>query len=474
MTAYAALGRLKITVALRRRGFARSVARTAGFNFAAMATAGLGGIIIARAAGPTVRGEYAAVTAWMSVLLIVGGMGQPTALVYYVAREPLRARDYVATSRAMMLATGMVALMVGVLLAPVLGHGLPAVTLGYRIAFGMSIVSFVGGSFTASLQARDLHRWNVVRLIQPALGLIGIVVLWRLWRLTLDAALIVIATSLLLQLLWAYRYCRRTGLAPGRVHVALIRPLLRYGTAQIAAMAPATLNATLDQLVLSQTVPAADLGRYAIAVSISLLPMPLVTAIGNVAFPRLAGQRTVTDETIQLQRRSVLTSAGLATAILVPLAAVSYWLVPLVFGAAYRGAVPLLWMLTPGAVFLACGQVTGDLLLGRRQPAVVAWAQGIAAIFTVALLFALLPLVGVYGAAIASTVSYGVALAVMLRRLSRLSRPPRQEARHRRDGHGPPRGEARISPSRHDYDRPLCPPTSDPPSPITRPVTTEL
>ena len=34
--------------------------------------------------------------------------------------------------------------------------------------------------------------------------------------------------------------------------------------------------------------------------------------------------------------------------------------------------------------------------------------------FTVALLVALLPVVGVYGAAIASTVAYGVALAVML------------------------------------------------------------
>ena len=132
----------------------------------------------------------------------------------------------------------------------------------------------------------------------------------------------------------------------------------------------------------------------------------------------------MTGATRQLQRLSVLASAGLAAAMLAPLAAVSYWLVPLVFGAAYRGAVPLLWVLTPGSVFLACGQVTGDLLRGRRQPAVVAWAEGIAAIFTVALLFALLPLVGVYGAAIASTVSYGVALAVMLRRLSRLSRPP--------------------------------------------------
>jgi O-antigen/teichoic acid export membrane protein len=446
------LRRLRITAALRRPGFVRSVASTAGFNFAATAAGGLGGIIIARVVGPTVRGEYAAITAWMGVLLLVGGMGQPAALVYYVAREPLRAHEYVATSRVMMLATGTVVLVAGVLLAPVLGHGLSAVTTGYRIAFGALIVVFVGGSFTASLQGRDLHLWNVVRVTQPAFGLIAIVVLWWLRRLTLDAVMIVIAVSMVLQLLWAYRYCRRTGLAPGRGRVALVRPLLGYGTAQIAALAPATLNAQLDQLVLSQTVPAADLGRYAIAVSISLLPMPLVTAIGSVALPRLARQREVTAATRRLQRLSVLTSAGVAAAVLAPLAAASYWLVPLVFGAAYRGAVPLLWVLTPGSVFLACGQVTGDLLRGRRHPAVVAWAEGIAAIFTVALLFALLPLVGVYGAAIASTVSYGVALAVMLRRLSRL--PHHSLAGTAETATAPPSGEAQVSipPCRHDHD----------------------
>ena len=72
---------------------------------------------------------------------------------------------------------------------------------------------------------------------------------------------------------------------------------------------------------------------------------------------------------------------------LVPLALAAHWLVPLIFGAAYLGAVPLLWILTPGAVFLACGQVVGDLLRGRSQPGAVAWAQGLAAVFTVVLLF---------------------------------------------------------------------------------------
>ena len=189
--------------------------------------------------------------------------------------------------------------------------------------------------------------------------------------------------------------------------------------AQIAALTPAAVNAYLDQLVLSQTVALADLGRYAIAVSLTSVPIPLVAAIGNVAFPRLAARSVVTEGTRRLQVLAVLGSAGLAAGMLVPLALVAYWLVPLVFGKAYSSAVPLLWILTPGAVFLmrtgrgrsaARKEPTGRRSAGAR----------IAAVFTVVLLFTLLPIVGVAGAAIASTVSYGVALAVMLRCLWRL------------------------------------------------------
>jgi O-antigen/teichoic acid export membrane protein len=108
---------------------------------------------------------------------------------------------------------------------------------------------------------------------------------------------------------------------------------------------------------------------------------------------------------------------------LLPIAASSYWLIPAVFGPAYRAAVPLVLILTPGGIFLACSQVTGDLLRGLGRPGLVAVAQGFAAVFTVVLLIALLPSAGVAGAAIASTVAYGIALAVMLRCLWRMPLP---------------------------------------------------
>lgn len=420
VTAGAAVTRRELVSILRRRGIGRQVAGTAGYSVASTAAAGLGGIIIARALGPAMRGDYAAVTAWFGIALMVGGMGQPAALCFHVAHDPGNARSYVATSRAMMLVTGIAALTAGILMAPLLARGNAGLTVAYRIAFASSIVAFVGASYTFSLQATNLRWWNTVRVSQPVLSLASLVVLWRLRLLTLTAAMIILALTMLLQLGWAYYRCRSAGLAPGRAQAQLVRPLARYGAAQIAALTPAALNADLDQLVLSQAVSPAALGRYAIAVSCSLLPIPMVSAIGNVAFPRLASRRRVDGLAGRMQWLAILGSACAAVGVLVPLDLVAPWLIPRVFGPGYPGVVPLLWILTPAGVFLACNQVTGDVLRGRKRPMVVARAQGLAAVFTVILLVILVPFAGVYGAAIASSVAYGVALVMMLLRLRRL------------------------------------------------------
>ncbi len=265
---------------------------------------------------------------------------------------------------------------------------------------------------------------------QPVLAFTAVTMLWLLHMLTLHTAIWVLAVTMTIQLGYAYYWCCRTGLAPGRARAKLVGPLSRYGLSQLAAVAPATVNTYLDQLVLSQLVPPADLGRYAIAVSATLVPVPLVSAIGNVAFPQLAARRNAAPGGSRLQFAAVVVSAGLATAVLLPIAASAYWLIPAVFGTAYRGAVPLLWLLSPGGIFLACGQVAGDLLRGINKPGLVAVAQGLAAVFTVLLLITLLPSMGVTAAAVASTVSYGIALAMMIHWLRR---PPRtRSARHRR------------------------------------------
>ena len=99
---------------------------------------------------------------------LLGEVGQSAAVCFYVARDPGQARGYVATSRAMMMVTG------------VLAHGRrpgagararPRDTgadrcLPDRLLRARSI-AFIGTSYTYSLQARSTERWNLVRVGQP-------------------------------------------------------------------------------------------------------------------------------------------------------------------------------------------------------------------------------------------------------------------------------------------------------------------
>jgi O-antigen/teichoic acid export membrane protein len=405
---------------LPRHHIGKTIARTAAFNFGATFAAGLGAVILARSFGPHVLGEYAAITAWYGVALVIGDMGQAVAVCFHVARYPDLSREYVATSRTMMVATGFIAIVAGLIISPLLSDEKQGLMMGYQIAFGALIIVFVGSSYLSSLQAKDLDKWNVVRVSQPILSLIATAILWWFDLLTLDIAILVLAGSMLLQLLWAYYCCRRVGLAPGRSRRNLIRPLAKYGLPQIAAAAPAALNTQLDQLVLSQTVPSAVLGRYAVAVSLSLIPIPFVSAIGNVLFPRLASRDVDSGGTERMQWIAILCGAAAAVIFLVPFDLIAPRLVIMIFGARYQNVVPILWILTPGTIFLCCGRIASDLLRGRNRSLAIAVGQGVSAVVTVMLLVALLPLIGVYGAAIASTVAYGVALAIMLVSLWRL------------------------------------------------------
>jgi O-antigen/teichoic acid export membrane protein len=402
---------------LNRSSIGRSIAGTAGFNIAVYAAAAIGGVIISRAIGPTTRGEYAAVTSWLGIAIMLGEIGLPTALCFYVARDRQQAPAYFATSHCIMAVTSIAVMIAGMILAPVLAVGHPGLTTGYRLAFACVLIPCFSDNFTSALMGYDQSSWNRVRLCQPLTSFLVIVTLWRINLLNLDSALVVLFASVLVQLCLAYWTCRRIGLGSARYSSRLVRPLVSYGVAQIAAAAPASLNTYLDQLVLSVTVPPADLGRYSIAVSLTLLPGPVVSAIGYVLLPRLAAGKDTSGRTHQLQTNAIWASVLLSVAILAPIDLAAPWLVPLAFGAAYRGVVPLLWILSPGGVFLSSGQVVANLLRGRKRQIVVAKAEGIALIFTLALLGALLPILGVTGAAIASTIPYGVSLAFMLKSL---------------------------------------------------------
>lgn len=403
------------------RRFGWTVAQTSACNVAAAVTAGVAGIIIARSLGPAVRGEYAAVMAWFGVALLLGQLGQSAATTYFVARERTRAADYLATSRNLMVISGVVTLGAGVFAAPLLASVTGAPAAGYLLMFATCVAGFVAASYLSSLQATHVRRWNVGRLSQPVAFLVTIAALYLLYRLDLGIVLGVVSATVVAQAGSAYWLCRREGLAGGRGSFELLRPLTRYGLGQVASAAPSLATTRLSVLVLSLTVTPTALGQYAVAESVTALAVPVVAAVGYVSFPRIASRSLSRSELLRLQRLSLRSSLIAGIVLMLSVMATASWLVPMVFGEGFRGAVPLVLLLAPGGVLLAWGRVCADLLKGHGRPYAVAGAEAVAAVVMAAGLAVLVPLWGVVGAAVAASVAAAVSPLLMLRVLRRVA-----------------------------------------------------
>lgn len=400
-------------------GLGKSVATTAAFNVMTAGTAAAAGIVIARSLGPTGRGEYAAILAWYGPVHHIGQLGQASATTFFVARHPQRTPVYLATSRNMMAASGIAVLVMGLVAAPLLGRHNPAMTLGYGLMFATCLPAFIGGTFTFSLQSSDLSRWNLVRIIQPALFVVTVGVLHLTGHLGLIPALLALSVTLVVQAGFSYELCRRRRVTGGRADLALARPMMRYGLLRLVASIPGEIVFGVDRLVLSLAVAPAALGQYAVAFSLTSVAGPIVAAVGNVTFPRLASRVLSPMGAARLQRRAVLASIATGVILMLPLALLASWAVPAVFGTGYRDAVPLVWLLAPGGVFFASTQVCSDLLLGYGRPLAVAWAQGAASVVTIGVMAVLLPTAGASGVAIASSVGAATSFLLMMRALRR-------------------------------------------------------
>ncbi|MCC6435804.1 MAG: polysaccharide biosynthesis C-terminal domain-containing protein [Acidimicrobiales bacterium] len=87
------------------------------------------------------------------------------------------------------------------------------------------------------------------------------------------------------------------------------------------------------------------------------------------------------------------------------------WLVPLLFGADFGPAVPLLWLLIPGQVLYNTAWVISARFLGAGRPGVAARAIGVAAVTNVVALGPAVSVFGAAGAAMLTSVCQGMYLA---------------------------------------------------------------
>jgi len=168
------------------------------------------------------------------------------------------------------------------------------------------------------------------------------------------------------------------------------------------------VNLRLDQLLMIRLVSSHDLGLYAIAVNLATLPTLATSAFGSFVLPRVAGGDEHVVDRASRVAVVVILLAGSLVALALPIG------LPLVFGDAFSGSLPMTLILLAGLIPMSLISILNPALGGAGVPAAGSYAQIAALVVTVPGLIVALPLIGAIGAAIVSSVAYMVSAAVLL------------------------------------------------------------
>ncbi len=377
-------------------------------------------IVLARALGPEGRGLTALYQAGVNVGFAFFGFGIGAAIIYHVARRDLTSRQALEAGLSVTLvATALTAAALGVI-ALLAGDRLDSAGVPFWLALVAvpAVIQFrvVEGALRA--QGR-FGASNSLELLLPLTTLVGLLAIEATAGLDVARAIAAWSLSIVAPVLLGYVLVGRASWPRGLGTLASLIPALRFGLQSQAGNLVQLLNYRLDSYLVLLFVSTSGVGLYAVGVSLSEGMWFIANSVAVVLLTDLtAGDAAHAARLTPIVCRNTLAvtaAAALGGAIVAPL------VIPAVFGAAFDGALaPFLWLL-PGTVGLAGGKVLAAYVFSRGRPAINAWIAVATLAVNVGADLALIPAFEVSGAAIGSSLAYGVSLgltAIAYRRLS--------------------------------------------------------
>lgn len=223
------------------------------------------------------------------------------------------------------------------------------------------------------------------------------------WALVGESALI--AAALVLALATSGRAWLRW-----RVSRAAATTFLRDGWPVALASAFILVYTRVDQIMLGQMVGSRELGVYAVAVRMVEATYFIPTVLVASAFPSVLEARAQGEEAFEARLDRLyraLALAGYAVAIGITICA--WWIIPLLFGPAYRAAAPAAAVLAWSVPFTNLGVARGAYLTAMNWMKPYLFTVVLGCAVNIALNLIWIPRWGAVGASLASCVSYWVA-----------------------------------------------------------------
>ena len=356
------------------------------------------GVLTARMLGPEGRGELAAITTWPQFMAFVMTLGLPAAVTFLMKSQPGEARSLYWAVLPLATLLGVAAAVAGWFLLPLwLIAYSPAIVRTAQWAMLLAPVALLNITLISVLQAREeFTLFNLTRLSHPFCSLLLLslaAVSGSLTSITASAAtLLALLPSFSVQI---FRLSRTYAFTLARYGSAT-RSLLSYGIRSYGIGLVGALGGQLDRALLVGLVSPEMLGTYVVAANASLAVAAFPTALGLVLLPKASGREA--GDVMEMTSRSARVSLLVSIPAALVLAAAGPFVIGVVYGPGFEGAVPVFRILLFEAVFRGLVLVLSQALMALNRPGLATIVDGTGLTVLFASLAVFVPAFGLNGA----------------------------------------------------------------------------
>lgn len=332
------------------------------------------GTIAARALGVEQRGTFAFIFLVSQVVATFGTLGVPIALTYFIAPDPARTRR-LGWRLHRFLPTQLVVVTVvhGGLLLALFWSGDGDIKIAAAISLVTSSSQVAQQYGLGVLQGLRQFRWfNVLRLVGPVGYAVAAVLFWVAERRSL--------IDMTVAYTGAYLFAALATVAAASLSILPLdrstrdgdpstADMVRFGLKGLLGAASPLETFRIDQSVVGLFLAPAALGLYVSAVAFTNLPKFIAQSIGMVAYPYVA--RHTDDHARRVTMWRFVAFATLACAgIVAALELTVGWLIPLMFGESFKGAIPVARVLLIAGFLIGVRRILSDGARGIGKPGV--------------------------------------------------------------------------------------------------------
>lgn len=386
--------------------FVRKVAETFATRILLIGIALITGVIVARILGPEGRGLYAIAVTLATTGVQFGNLGLHASNTYFVAKDRTLLPALVGNTLFVSFVIGGLIACLALLLfflwpnlapvhGPLLAFALMWIPLGLAYMLMQNIL----------LGIHEVRAYNKIELVMQIVGvtLIGVVIISHF--VTVEIVFFMGLVTVAVSAAWAFWRIKPHLLLRPSFSFPLFINNIQYGIKAYLAAFFAFLVLRADMLMVKYMLGAEQAGYYSIAVSMADMTYILPVTAGAILFPKLSAIHNI-DEKWDLTKKTAIGIAFVMTASTAIASLLVAPIIQLLFGKPFLPAAPAFIWLMPGIVMLSIASVFSSFIASVNIPAMVVILYFCMALLNVILNLYFIPLLGIIGASISSTISY--------------------------------------------------------------------